>query len=262
LLIASIAALLGASSARASVWYVDDGASAGGNGASWSSAFADLQSALGAAQAGDQIWVAEGTYRPSLPSNPPDPRSASFYVPGNVALYGGFLGYESSVAQRAGSFVLTALDGDIGVPGTSADNAYHVVRMIGATNPTLSRLDGFVVRNGNGLGSGAYPVRGAGVFLSLGNFQYGPALVLANCTVRDNVADDGGGIAAINLAHVDLKQCHVLHNVATSRGGGYFSLTSLITSVGTTWEFNSAGQSGGAVYTNSTAIDWTLFSTM
>ena len=44
------------------VIYVDDDANAGGDGASWDTAFNYLQDALSDAQYGDEIRVAEGIY--------------------------------------------------------------------------------------------------------------------------------------------------------------------------------------------------------
>ena len=68
-----------------------------------------LELALQRARSGDQVWVAEGTYRPS----PLSARAASiwsregFEVPPGVWLFGGFDGTESSLLERAGLFETT-----------------------------------------------------------------------------------------------------------------------------------------------------------
>ena len=56
-----------ASLVQAETIFVDADAGPGGNGKSWQTAFDDLQDALAAAQGGDDIWVAEGTYTPAPP---------------------------------------------------------------------------------------------------------------------------------------------------------------------------------------------------
>src|SRR3982750_1313077 len=57
--------------------HVDSDAPDGGDGASWASALNDLHAAVDVARSGDEIWVAEGTYRPA----PPDgDRLASFVL--------------------------------------------------------------------------------------------------------------------------------------------------------------------------------------
>jgi hypothetical protein len=48
----------------AKIIYVDDNASEGEDGTSWSTAHKYLQDALAVAESGDEIWVAEGTYKP------------------------------------------------------------------------------------------------------------------------------------------------------------------------------------------------------
>ena len=73
-----------------SVLYVD--ASAPGpdyDGASWGTAYKDLQLALGAASAGDEIRVADGTYKPTSTTS----RTTSFALRDGVAIRGGYAGY-------------------------------------------------------------------------------------------------------------------------------------------------------------------------
>ena len=52
--------------AQGDIIYVDADATAGANnGSSWDDAYTELQAALGDAEPEDQIWVAEGTYKPT-----------------------------------------------------------------------------------------------------------------------------------------------------------------------------------------------------
>ncbi len=76
--------------AGAQVVYVDSHAQGANNGTSWSDAFVDLQSALAQTNMGE-IWVAAGEYRPALVGQ----TSVSFVLKNQVALYGGFAGFES-----------------------------------------------------------------------------------------------------------------------------------------------------------------------
>ncbi len=51
------------------ILYVDAGASGANDGSVWADAFTDLQDALAAAARGDEIWVAEGVYKPVVPAD-------------------------------------------------------------------------------------------------------------------------------------------------------------------------------------------------
>ena len=67
------------------------------NGSSWTNAYTDLQAALAKAKAGDEIWVAAGTYKPTNGTD----RTKSFVMTAGVAIYGGFAGIiETTRTQR------------------------------------------------------------------------------------------------------------------------------------------------------------------
>ena len=70
--------------------YVDIDATEGNNdGSTWLDAYTSLQSALAESWPCDEVWVAEGTYRPT--SDPNNPR-AKFRLVSGVGVYGGFVG--------------------------------------------------------------------------------------------------------------------------------------------------------------------------
>ena len=61
LLLFSLPSLVSAQSLR---YFVQATATGANNGKNWQNAFADLHDALTLAAAGDEVWVAQGTYTP------------------------------------------------------------------------------------------------------------------------------------------------------------------------------------------------------
>ena len=115
-----MAACLPCSGFPASILRVNASAIGINNGTSWADAYVDLQAALAVAKAGDEIWVAAGTYKPT---NGID-RGKSFVLVAGTRLYSGFAGTtETTHSQRDGKAHETILSGDIGVQGEISDNS-------------------------------------------------------------------------------------------------------------------------------------------
>ncbi len=252
-----VAISLTAPLAAQTVWHVDDDAAPGGDGSRWATAFSDLQSALNVVGMVDQIWVAAGTYIPSELRDPLDRRSATFEIPVDIKIYGGFAGHEISLEQRAGLFDQTVLSGDLGVQGVHGDNAYNVVLV--PENPVgniPSRLDGFTVTGGNANGSVGPLQRGGGVHvtMTLTGSGFTPILELAHCTLRDNRGLRGAGLAVDNFGLVEMSHCRLTGNEAEIFGGA------VLVQTGTLWAHNcrlasNTSEKGGAVYLNSISAD-------
>lgn len=99
--------------AAGAVLYVDASAVGLNNGTSWPDAYTNLQDATTAAVSGDEIWVAQGVYRPTTTMN----RGTPFGLKDGVATYGGFAGDETARTQRDHAGYPTILSGDIGIIG-------------------------------------------------------------------------------------------------------------------------------------------------
>ncbi len=151
-------------------------------GATWATAFKDLQAGLAAAVSGDEIWIAQGTYKPTTGAS----RTATFDLKSGVALVGGFAGTETLVSQRDILAHRSILSGDIGNP-TNADNAYHVVRATNLTGPAI--LDGLTIQDGHANGNpGLSETIGAGVLSTSTN------LFCVSCTIRNNASTGVGAV--------------------------------------------------------------------
>lgn len=136
----SVFLLATVATAPGGVIYVDDDASLGGNGQTWGTAYKYLQDALNKPPtSGDQIWVAEGTYKPDQGGGVTSgDRNATFQLIDSVEIYGGFAGGETSRDQRDTVANVTILSGDLAGndgPGeweNNDENSYRVVTGSGA----------------------------------------------------------------------------------------------------------------------------------
>lgn len=179
LLLVSLAVLAGVT--HADTIYVNAAATGAQDGTSWAAAFSDLQDGLATAQAGDEIWVAEGRYQPSRDGQ----RNRSFRISSGIRVYGGFAGHEDSSEQRDWLRCRTKLVGNIGDPRHRKDNVFRVVEAIDVDGHTM--LDGFVIMNGYNDCS-CPNNRGGGMYLENAD------LTVSHCTIRKNYAGGGGGM--------------------------------------------------------------------
>ena len=225
---------------QADVIYVDRSATNGANnGSSWADAYTDLQTALGTATSGDQIWVAKGVYTPGTT------QVSSFALKDGVGLYGG---YPAGGGTRDVAANVTVLSGDIdhndtkdtdGVTTTiSGKNASHVVTTNG--NNSTAILDGFTITGGNANGSSPKG-RGGGML----NYSSSPDVT--NCTFSGNSANgssgDGGGMYNYSSSPT-VTNCTFSGNSAYG-GSGMYNYSSSPTVTNCTFSGNSADVGGG-----------------
>jgi hypothetical protein len=247
-----------------SVIYVDADATGGGGGSSWTNAFMELADALALAPSCPnvtQIWVAEGTYRPTAGAD----RSATFRMRSGLGIYGGFAGTEGVRSERDVSAHVTILSGDIGTPGDASDNSFHVVT--GSDTDSTAVIDGFTVAGGMAGGSTMDERMGAGFYSSAGSptianvefrdneaQEYGGGIWIANSNskitnaiFRDNKSSYGGGVFSGSGPAPALANVLFVGNEASQGGGGIFIASSL-SLVNASFFGNSAGSGGGGIY--------------
>ncbi len=203
-----------------------------GDGSSWAKAAGNIQTMIDKTIAGDEVWVAKGTYYPTTETIARDSRSRTFLVKSGISLYGGFAGTETALSKRLLSDLdnngkvdscelvnTTILSGDIdGVPDVwtkttntngswkwtitgNTGNSYRVI------TGSASALNGFSVLGGNANISDVG--NGGGIY----------ANSVTNCIVTNcSTSGSGGGIHARYSIN-----CLVTNCSAGVWGGGIFS---------------------------------------
>jgi predicted outer membrane repeat protein len=206
---------------QAKVIYVDSNANGANDGSSWADAFNYLQDALSAAQEYDNIFVAEGIYKPDESSTYPNgtgDRKATFQLINHVVVKGGYagFGYPDPNARDINLYD-TILNGDLMnndmqlinpadmlLDPSRYDNTEHVVTGSGTDANTV--LDGFTITAGynGGMGGGMFN-------------QYGSPTV-TDCTFTWNCAEWGGGMCNLDSSPKVIN-CKFERNAASGGGG-------------------------------------------
>ncbi|MEM7229298.1 MAG: right-handed parallel beta-helix repeat-containing protein, partial [Planctomycetota bacterium] len=218
-------------SVHAATWFVDDDAVPDGNGQSWATAFDELQDALDVAESGDKIWLAAGTYVPSVAISVQgdEPERETFLIDRTLSIYGGFAGFETSLDERdidANPSILSGdLNGDDEPEFTNRDdNALHVVTLETPLGRPPGRfvLDGLTIRGGHApdtFGGGLYAVRAI--------------VTMQSCVICDNFSIAGGAIyaedSALSLSESQIRHNHVFADEQGGGGAGVLTLNSSLT---------------------------------
>lgn len=219
--------------------YVNVNAPAGGNGSSWSSAFRDFQSGANAASAGEQVWVAKGTYQPAA--------GQFFSMKEGVEIYGGFSGTETALNQRNWKTNVTILHG----------NGNSVIRndQNGLTNTAI--LDGFTISDG--IAQSETTVNDGQVALGGGMYNNNAAPLLRNLIFTNNLAMGVNGVAGANGTVSDLDGKS--GDDGESAGGGGIYSNSYLNLINVTFTNNKvisgSGGNGGNGFDNPTGTGGT-----
>ena len=255
-----LASLLFSIMATSQIIYVDQNAIGLNDGSSWADAFIDLQDAVDEANfdsALSELYIAEGTYFPSIPSG----RDATFNLTEEILLFGGFSPANGAIDLATRDFRLyeTTLNGDIGTIDDSSDNAYTVVTI---TSPGVFVLiDGIHIEKGNAneLTGTENQTTGGAIFKKDGS----ATLSLRNCTFSENNSfGNGGAIYADNVGALRVNNTIFDTNTSEQGRGGavHYNMGSNTNSgvflsaqfFNTTFSGNTATAPGDIGYTNNT----------
>ncbi|MDP8204990.1 MAG: C25 family peptidase propeptide domain-containing protein [Candidatus Tenebribacter mawsonii] len=257
--------------------FVDADATGINNGDSWEDAYIDFQDALEIAVSGNEIWIAEGTYKPSTSHHSVNDRYNYFCLVNGISVYGGFNGTENAREQRDYTIYETIFSGDIGIENEISDNCYHVFyhqfNLINLDSTTV--LDGCTITQGNADSSYDWHNSGGGMRNSsssptirncrfVDNYaEWGAALSntissssIVNCVFENNIAGELGG--AIHLKYcpdIIIESSLFDNNNSGSSGGAIANELSYLTIRNSNFENNSAEYSGGALYHRSISGD-------
>jgi predicted outer membrane repeat protein len=212
------------------------------DGLTWATAFRYLRCAfaVGVTGSGDQVWVADGVYKPATTP------FIAFQPPSGVTVMGGFTGSESAANQRPAfdpANPLTTLSGDIAgndnlnTLANFGDNTVHLFAVSSGASMALSELR---LQSGNATGAANTLAQNGGAILA----NTGSSVTLTNTVVRANKASGDGG-AIFSQGSLFLHSSLFFSNTAGSDGGAVGFAR--ILSVHASQFLSNTAPSGGAI---------------
>lgn len=204
--------------------FVKADATGANNGSSWANAYTSLQAALAAANSGDVVYIAGGTYKPHATN-----RDTAFSIKAGVQVYGGYLGTETGtdltepltearLTRLFNNTNPTILSGDIGTPGDFRDNSKTVVKVVNAGGGWW--LDGVTITDS---------MDGPALLLNNVNTDNGQSPGFVRYCTISNARDDGStadsalqhgrGVLIQNAYQIYFCGCRFLNNHCYVSGG-------------------------------------------
>jgi hypothetical protein len=264
-LVVVLALLLPGVAAAQRVIYVNAAASGAGDGTGWPDAYPYLQDALAAAESGDEIWVAEGVYRPDQGAGiTPGDRQAAFVMKGGVALYGGFAGDEELREDRDWVAHSTILSGDLlqnddeGLEIENPLRSDNSLRVVYSDTPTeLVVLDGFIIRGANALEEERDG--GWGLYVDQ-NSPDADNNLFSNLIIEHNTGEGGavvwGNGLADTLKPLLFKKVIFRNNGGEESGGGGLRVSDSAVRLEDVDFFDNTAAVAGALLGESARIEW------
>jgi Metallo-peptidase family M12B Reprolysin-like len=218
--------------AESAILRVDQDATGTGTGLDWTNAMTDLQDAIALAHASNavtEIWVAEGTYKPSHSGQ----RARYFDLHGGTSLLGGFIGTESDPSQRPATGAQTILSGDLfdnDLPSATnrEDNTLHV--LYAYREPEQVTIDRFTITGGAAdleVNCGPFIHTGGGMMAFQSN------VIITNCEFTENTGVIGSALVISNGTKARVSHNNFHHNKAVDAIASSVAGPTLYEGVGT-----------------------------
>lgn len=188
-------------------FYIKADAPGNGDGSSWENAFKNFPDAFANYPAGAVFWVAEGVYHVTNGTNVME----KITLDESVSIYGGFIGNESSLEERAWYNHPCFVSGNIGNPNSQTDNSRGFFDI--SNEDTL--IDGLIFQDIYQSSSADAVVHNP--IRSLPN----STLSILNCIFRYNTAWNCSAIRLRGLVNIENS---LFHDNTNSSGGNVVTI--------------------------------------